>query len=433
MNGRRCQLALDVNTTPPHSIEAERAVLGAVLRDNEALSKAREIVGDHDFYYEPHRLIFAAMVEMGNASTVVDFVTLGERLRQKGCLEALGGMTFLSQLIDATPTAGNVRHHAKIIKEKAVLRGVRFAALETLALVEEGEGSTEEVVAQVGELFTQATQPWVADNSERPLRVWESVPDVCNFLEDGFEGLSTGFPILDNTLMGLRGLVLLGAGPGVGKSVFVLNVATHVARDTEGACILHCDVENGRNIIILRLLSNLYGLTIEQLRERQKSEGESWQADLEEKLHGYHLVTDHSLIRPETIARQVQQIGADKTLVVLDSLQKLPYLEKQRRDSIDCWLRQLEQLKQDSSITVLLVSELSRGEGGINYKKPSLSTFKESGDIEYSADQALQYTETQAPGQIALHCVKNRLGMSGYIANYSYEQFRHWRWIEVPR
>lgn len=426
-------MALDVNTTPPHSIEAERAVLGAVLRDNEAMIKANELIQADDFYVEANQLIFTTMQKMTGQGEPIDLLTLGERLRQKGWLGGLGGATFLSQLIEATPTAGNVRYHAKIIKEKAVLRGVRFAALETLALVEEGQDSTEEVVAQVGELFTQATQPWVPDSLEGPHRVWESVPDVCHFLDDGLEGLSTGFTFLDNTLMGLRGLVLLGAGPGVGKSTFCLNVATHVARDIEGAAILHCDVENGRNLILLRLLSNLYGLTIEQLRGKRRLEGEMWRADLEEKLHGYHLVTDYSLIRPEIIERQVQQIGADKTLVVLDSLQKLPPLEKQRRDSIDRWLRELEQLKQDSSITVLLVSELSRGEGGINYKKPSLGSFKESGDIEYSADQALQYTETQAPGQIALHCVKNRLGMSGYIANYSYEQFKHWRWVEVPR
>lgn len=432
-NGRKCQLALDAKANPPYSIEAEMAVLEAVLHDNEALFKAREIVGNHDFYHEPHQIIFGAMVEMANADTPIDLVMLLDHLQSKGQLEDAGKASYLWKLSDNTFTAGNVCHHAKIVKDKSALRILLTASRETQYLIEGGEGTVGEIVAQVGTLFIQATQPLAPNNSEGFRPVWEDIPEVCRFLDSDVEGLTTGFPEFDRRIMGLRGLVVLGAGPGVGKSTFCLNVALHVARDVEEACVIYLDVENGRNIILLRLLSNLYGLTIEQLRGKRELEGEMWQADLEEKLPSFYLTTDYSLMHPKIIERQIQQVGADKTLVVLDSLQKLPFLEKQRRDSIDRWLRELEQLKQDSRITVLLVSELSRGEGGSNYKNPSLGAFKESGSIEYSADSALQYTEAKVPGQIALHCVKNRLGESGYIANYSYEQFRHWRWTEVPK
>lgn len=418
---------------PPHSVEAEQAVLGAVLRDNEALVKVQAVVEPEHFYKDGHRLIFATMQEMASRGEPIDLLTLQETLRGKGELESIGGASYLWGLLDATPTAANVLHYVKFIMEKAMLRGVRGAVLETLDLIEEGHGSADEIMARSNVLLSQTTKAWTPESSDGLRPAWESVPEVCRFLDDGIQGFSTGFPVLDDKLMGLRGLVLLGAAPGVGKSTFCLNVGIHVAIDIEGASVLYCDIENGRNIVMLRMLSNLCGQTIEQLRGQRKSEWETWQADLEEKLPGFYLTTDHALMRPEIIERQIQQIGADKTLVVLDSLQKLPSLEKQRRDSIDAWLRALERIKQDPSIVILLVSELSRGEHGVNYKKPSLNAFKESGDIEYSADVALQFTEAKVPGLVALHCVKNRLGKGGHMANYSYEQFKYWRWVEVPR
>jgi len=342
-------LVLDAKP-PQHDTEAESAVLEAVLHDNEALSKAREDVGDHDFYHVPHQLIFGAMVEMANAGTAIDLVTLKDHLKSKGQLENAGGASRLWKILDDGFTAGNVRHYARIVREKAIFRGVRGALLETLDLIEEGHGSIDEIMARSTTLFHQATQAWPSEFSGGLRPAWEHVPEVCSFLDDGIQGLSTGFPVLDDALMGLRGLVLLGAAPGVGKSTFCLNVGIHVARDIEGASVLYYDIENGRNIVMLRMLSNLCGQTIEQLRGQRKSERETWQADLEEKLPGFYLTTDHALMRPDLIERQVQHIGARKTLIVLDSLQKLPPLERQRRDSIDAWLRALERIKQNPAL-----------------------------------------------------------------------------------
>lgn len=418
---------------PPHNTEAERAVLGAVLRDNGALVKVQDDFGPEHFYHDGHRLIFVTMQEMASRGEPVDLLTIKDVLRGKGELESIGGDSCLWKLLDATPTAANVRYHAKIVRENAGLRSLRGAALEIFDLTtKDGHGTAGKIMARSTALLSQATQAWSPENSDGLRPAWELVPEMCRFLDDGIQGLSTGFPVLDDKLMGLRGLVLLGAAPGVGKSTFSLNVGIHVARDIEGASVLYYDIENGRNIVMLRMLSNLRGQTIEQLRGQRKSERETWQADLEEKLPGFYLTTDHALIRPDLIERQIQHIGARKTLIVLDSLQKLPPLERQRRDSIDAWLRALERIKQNPTVTILLISELSRGVDEVNYRRPSLGAFKESGDIEYSADVALQFTEAKVPGQVALHCVKNRLGESGFMANYSYQDFKCWRWTEVP-
>lgn len=418
---------------PPNSLDAEQAVLGAVLRNKEAFQKVRAVLEAKDFYskdhHDAHRFIFAAMEELANRGEPIDLLTLQEQLKQGQHLEAAGGVTYLSTLIDATPTAGNVRHHAKIVKGKAVLRDARSDSLEIVGLIEGGEGSVDEIISRITALSNRATQAWLPETSDGLRPAWELAPETCRFLEDGIQGLTTGFPALDRKLMGLRGLVLLGAAPKVGKSTFCLNVALHVARDVEGASVLYYDVENGRNITMLRLLSNLYGLTIEQLRERRKFEGETWQADLEEKVPGLYLTTNHSEMRPEIIEHQIQKIGAEKTLVVLDSLQKLPPLAKQRRDSIDTWLRALEQIKQAPGVTILLVSELSRGEGGKHYQRPHLEAFKESGDAEYTADVALQFVGSGDSKNLI--CLANRHGESGYVASYSCRNFKWWRWTEI--
>ena len=107
--------------------------------------------------------------------------------------------------------------------------------------------------------------------------------------------------------------------------------------------------------------------------------------------------------------------------------------EERGSRSLDAWLRELEQIKQDPNVTILLISELSRGENEAHYKNPSLGAFKESGDIEYTADLALQFLKDKGNNEhMVLYCAANRHGKSGKIANYSYEQFKHWRWTEVP-
>jgi len=173
---------MDQDANPPqHNIEAERAVLGAVLHDNEALSKARESVEDHYFYHVPHQLIFRAMVEMSNADTPIDLVTLLDHLQSSGQLEITGGASCLWKLLDGAFTAGNVRHHARIVREKAMLREARGALLETLDLIDEGHGSIDDIMVRSETLFNEVIQVRSPDNSDGPRSAWEFVPEVCGF------------------------------------------------------------------------------------------------------------------------------------------------------------------------------------------------------------------------------------------------------------
>lgn len=159
--------------TPPHSLEAERAVLGAVLLDNEALAKAQAILGPGDFYHEPHRLIFATMREMASRGEPmpIDLLTLSEALRGKGRLEKAGGVSYLSQLLDATPTAGHVRHYSKIVADKANLRGLRRTALEVLDLVDGDRAHCPdgELLARATDLISKAVPSALEKDEAQPL------------------------------------------------------------------------------------------------------------------------------------------------------------------------------------------------------------------------------------------------------------------------
>jgi len=413
---------------PSHSDEAEQAVLGAVLRDNEALGKVKDILGPQDFYLRRHQTIYDAMLEMADTDVPIDLVTLMDHLRTGGQLENAGGASHLWTILDATPTADNARHYANIVRSKTKQRSVQGKIDGLQEITANDNGFEEDLEAVLSDILQDVRQG--ADPTPTLQKVKEQAMATAKHLNDNIKGLPTGFPALDHKLSGLRGITVLGAPPKVGKSVFALNVALEVAR--KGGTIHYYDIENGTHFVMLRLLSNFYSKTFEQLRA-EKDHAERWEADLAEQVPEFHLYTDYSIMKPDLIARHAQGGQTEKTLIVLDSLQKLPPLSRERRDSIDTWLRELEQIKLDPSITILVISELSRGENEAHYKNPSLGAFKESGDIEYTADIALHLLKDKGNSEhMILHCVANRHGQSGKIAKYSYENFKYWRWTEVP-
>jgi replicative DNA helicase len=424
---------------PPHSPEAEKAVLGAVLHDKDGsvLAKIQAIIGEADFYVDRHRQIFQAITSLQGRKYPIDLTTLQNEIRRRGVLADIGGSVFLSQLLDATPTVQNAKHYANIVREWSDLRAIREVSVYLQESVIEGQAGADEIIVEASKRLTALAHG--CNSSDRGLRpISEAVSGLVDFLETEYEGLPTGFPTVDKKIAGLRGLVLIGGPPKKGKSIFCLNVALHVAQKVKNSSVLYYDLETGEQLLTLRLLSNFYNKTFEQLRQ-ERDKGSEWQRNLKEALPNFLFCTDPKDMMPDSIESRVALQGSKRVLLVLDSLQKLPALEKQRRDSIDAWLRVLERLKLNSNVTILLVSELSRGDGEINYKRPSLGSFKESGDIEYTADVALQLIEIIEDGKklkdrVALHCVAHRYrGEPGLIVNLSYRDFLYWRWVEVPR
>jgi hypothetical protein len=209
-------------------------------------------------------------------------------------------------------------------------------------------------------------------------------------------GISSGFKKMDHALSGIRGINIMGGPPKAGKSCFYMQISTEMAR--RKTPVIYYDFENGRQKIYLRTLCRLSRLSDKEMRKKSlddEAAGRIKQAHIEFKsiLQYFRVVTDRKL-NPDIMRRQIDflqhETRKDNTVVVVDSLHKLPFKDlSDRRTGIDSWLRHMEAIRDEQNVAFFVISELSRGTGGQYTKKPDLGSFKESGDIEYSADNAM--------------------------------------------
>jgi len=258
-------------------------------------------------------------------------------------------------------------------------------------------------------------------------------------------GPGTGFAKLDKALSGIRGINIMGGPPKAGKSCFYMQVSTEMAR--RRTPVIYFDFENGRNKIYYRTLCRLSRLAEEQIR-REYHDAEvarrlkKTHAEFKQMLQFFRVVTDRKL-NPDIMRRQIDflqhETRRDYTVVVVDSLHKLPFKDlSDRRTGIDSWLRHMEAIRDEQNVSFFVVSELSRGEGGRYEKKPDLGAFKESGDIEYSADNAMILIPDWDPvdpisssqRESTLWLVASRENSPGRIATYRLE-YPYWGFTEV--
>ncbi|MGD2126017.1 MAG: DnaB-like helicase C-terminal domain-containing protein [Desulfobacteraceae bacterium] len=259
-------------------------------------------------------------------------------------------------------------------------------------------------------------------------------------------GLSAGFEKLDYALSGIRGINIMGGQPKAGKSCFFMQISTEMAR--RKIPVIYYDFENGRQNIYTRTLCRLSRLSEKEIRlEDLEKEGaldklEKTRLDFKEMLGYFHVVTDRKL-SPDMVRRQIDflqhETRQDSALVVVDSLHKLPFKSlSERRTGIDEWLRHMEAIRDEQNVSFLVISELSRGEGGRYDEKPDLGSFKESGDIEYSADNAMILSPDWDPlepfssgeRKSTLWLVASRENNPGKIAEYALE-YPYWGFREL--
>ena len=381
----------------PHSIDAERSVLGAILIENAALNRAQEILKEEDFYREPHRKIFKVMTDLSERTTAIDPVTLKEELQRSGDLDAVGGAAYLAALLDGVPRSANVEHYARIVKEKAILRGLIEAGSQIVGNAYEAAQGVDDILDESERLIFRIAQDRLRAGFV-PMKVIadQSLKTIERLAEhrDLITGLPTGFASLNEYTSGLQpsDLIIVAARPGMGKTSFALNIAMHLGlRENRRVGVF--SLEMSREQLFLRLLTGLGRIDAHRLRTGRLNK-EEW-ATL---THAFGELAGAPIFIDDTAGITVLEMRAKSRrlkleqgldLIIVDYLQLMRSRNafENRNQEISDISRSLKELAKELHIPVIAISQLSRApeqRGGD--RRPQLSDLRESGAIEQDAD-----------------------------------------------
>ena len=255
---------------PPHSIEAEESVIGGVLLDNEAFDRIADVVKPEDFYVERHARILSAMASLSDAAMPMDAVTIAERLRQRGDLERIGGVAFLLELSERVPTAANVEHYARIVKEKATIRRLIRASTEIIDRAYDTSVETDDYVDRAEQAIFEISEQ---SRHAGPVRVsglvLESLAKIDRLIErkSTITGVGTGFEDLDRMTAGFQpsDLIIVAGRPSMGKTAFCLNIASNVALHANTGVAVF-SLEMSADQLVMRMLCSLAQLDLARVR-----------------------------------------------------------------------------------------------------------------------------------------------------------------------
>ncbi len=385
--------------TPPHSIEAEQAVLGGLMLSTEAWDQVADRVSEDDFYIKDHRLIFRAIGALADAGKPRDVVTLSEWLKQRDELEQVGGMVFLGTLVKDTPSAANVKAYADIVRERSVIRQMIQTGEEIAASgYESGDHSVKDLLdAAESKIFRIAEQGIKGAKAFKNIKellsqAVDRIDDLFN-KDDPITGIPTGFDKLDEMTSGLQNsdLVVVAGRPSMGKTSFVMNIA-------ENAAIRHklpvavFSMEMSGEQLAMRMISSLGRLNQQNLRTGRLEDADwpritSAIAMLSE---APVFVDDTPALSPTDLRARARRIKRehDLGLVIVDYLQlmSVPQTKDNRANEISEISRALKGLAKELNIPVIALSQLNRSLEQRPDKRPVMSDLRESGAIEQDAD-----------------------------------------------
>jgi replicative DNA helicase len=382
---------------PPFSLEAEVSVLGAMLLDTDAVARAIETIDDTMFYREGHRRLFRAIARMWERGEVVDVVTLTEQLKNAGDFEAVGGTAYLAQLLDAVPTTANLEYHARIVREKAVLRRLIEAATTIIQDTFEAQGEVDELLDQAEQRIFQ-----IAQTHDRKGFVW-----IKEILWPTFEkieqlqannssvtGVPTGFHDLDELTAGFQpsDLIIVAARPSMGKTAFTLNIAQHAAISARKP-VAFFSLEMGKESLVQRILCAEARVDASRLRRGRLLDDEYARlATAAGYLNTAPIYIDDtpaiSVLEMRAKARRLKADREDLGLIVVDYLQLMRGngRTENRQQEVSEISRGLKALAKELDVPVVALSQLSRAVEQRPDKRPMMSDLRESGAIEQDAD-----------------------------------------------
>ena len=420
---------------PPHSKEAEQAVLGAAMLNKEALSDVIEIVKPEDFYDAAHKEIYTAMLDLFQNNVKVDIITVSEELKKRGSLELAGGRAYVAWLPDNTPSSLNAAGYAKIVAKKADLRALISAAdnIRDRSYSEGEESST---------ILDNAEQKIFEIAQKRQGRDYTHIKDVMRDSLDLIDkaarsegiltGVATGFSKLDKITRGLQksNLIIVAARPSMGKSAFALNVALNAAKKSK-ASVLIFSLEMSKEEIGNRLLSMEANVEMERILEGKTLTAEDWSSigDATNRMSNMNITIDDtpniSILEMKNKCRRMKaEYGLD--LVVIDYLQLMDSGSKveNRQQEISKFSRSLKLLAKEIECPVIVLSQLNRGPDlRSDDHRPRMADLRESGSIEQDADIVMflyrddyyNKEESPIPGICEIIIAKHRNGQTGKV------------------
>jgi len=434
---------MDVNIKthiPPHDLEAEKSVLGAVLIDRDAIIKIVEFLRPEHFYKEAHADVYQAVMNLYEQREPADLITIPNELRQMGALERVGGVGYLTDLVNAVPTSANVEFYARIIKETAIRRGLIKASADINELVF-GDLELSDVLDQSEQRLYSVIQD----------RVYQDFIPIKNTLEVTFErldelsknkgslrGVPTGLKSLDRMLSGLQkeNLIILAARPSVGKSSLAVNIGQYAATN-KGSGIAIFSLEMSREMLVDRMISSQGGVDNWKISTGNLDEEdfEKYGVAAGELADAPIFIDDTpgmSVLEMRTKARRLM-LENKIDLIIVDYLQLIkPPKAESRVQEITMISLALKNLARELKVPVLALSQLSRAveqRGGD--KKPQLSDLRDSGSIEQDADVVMfiYRPEEEDRQRAKLYLAKHRNGPTGEIDMFFKAEFT--RFYEV--
>ncbi|MFQ3546668.1 replicative DNA helicase [Halobacillus rhizosphaerae] len=383
--------------TPPHNIEAEQAVLGAVFLEPEAMSTAAEHLLPEDFYRASHQRIFEVMLTLSDRGEPIDLVTVTTALSNNKVLEEVGGVSYLSDVADSVPTAANITYYTRIVSEKSTLRGLIRTATNIVTSGYAEEEDIEDVLNSAEKDILEVAQ---RKNSGAFKNIKDVLIDVYDNIEqlhnsDGnITGIPTGYRDLDHITSGFQrnDLIIIAARPSMGKTAFALNIAQNVAVHTDENVAIF-SLEMGADQLVSRMLCAEGNIDAQRLRTGHM-EADDWNKltmAMGSLSNAGIYIDDTPGIRVSEIRSKCRRLKQEHGLgmILIDYLQLIQgsaNSKENRQQEVSEISRSLKGLARELNVPLIALSQLSRGVESRQDKRPMMSDLRESGSIEQDAD-----------------------------------------------
>ncbi|MDD5156184.1 MAG: replicative DNA helicase [Candidatus Omnitrophica bacterium] len=385
-----------IEKLPPQNLEAEMAVLGSMLMDEEAIGVAVEVLEKKSFYNTFHQKIFEAITDLYNANKAVDLITLTDDLKRKGILDELGGVSFLTALVNSVPTSANISHYVGIVKEKSILRTLINNSSRIIAMSYESEGNIDEVVDEAEKLIFEISE---GKTTSSYIHLKEIIKNSIETIDKLYQkkmhvtGVPTGFVDFDSKTAGLQAsdLIVIAGRPSMGKSAFALGIAEYAGVVAKIPTAIF-SLEMSKEQLVQRMLCAHAKVDAQKVRT-----GYLAASDWPRLTAAAGKLSEAPIFIDDTPGISVMELRAkarrlksqqDIQLIILDYLQLMRGSSniESRQQEISEISRCLKALARELNVPLIAISQLSRAVESRTDHRPQLSDLRESGAIEQDAD-----------------------------------------------